>query len=180
MSDFILTLPQVIICLLVCFSKILEISIQSLKTVLMVKGQRLGAAMLGFVECIVWGLIISAVITTLGNNLFLLFFYCLGYALGLYIGSTKENKIALGTTNIQIIANEENTNIITAYLKENDKGFTIFEGKGSKDNVNMILVIVSRKESKKLLKKLREICDNKIVEISSDVNNFTGGYGIKK
>ena len=43
----------------------------------------------------------------------------------------------------------------TRIVKENDKGFTIFEGKGSKDNVNMILIIVSRKESKKMLKKLR-------------------------
>lgn len=180
MSELILTLPQIVICIIVAMAKVLEISIQSLKTVLMVKGQRVRAALLGFTECVVWGLIISAIITTLGNNLLLLFFYCFGYALGLFIGSTIENKIALGTTNIEIIANEENTEKIIKYLKENNKGFTVFEGKGSKETVNMILIIVSRKESKQLLKEMRELCDNDIFEITSDVSRFTGGYGIKK
>lgn len=180
MSELILTLPQIVICIIVAMAKVLEISIQSLKTVLMVKGQRVRAALLGFTECVVWGLIISAIITTLGNNLLLLFFYCFGYALGLFIGSTIENKIALGTTNIEIIANEENTEKIIKYLKENNKGFTVFEGKGSKETVNMILIIVSRKESKQLLKEMRELCDNDVFEITSDVSRFTGGYGIKK
>ena len=146
----------------------------------MVKGQRFRAAMLGFIECIIWGLVISSVITTLGNNIFLLLFYCFGYALGLFIGSTLENKIALGTTNIQFVVSEENTEKITTYLKEKEKGFTIFEGKGSKGKVNMVFVVVSRKEAKSLITEIEEICEDDVFEIMSDVSKFTGGYGIKK
>jgi uncharacterized protein YebE (UPF0316 family) len=83
------------VCLIVCLAKITEITIQSLKTCMMVKGQRLKAAGLGFVECAVWGLVISTIITTLGDNPLLLLFYCGGYATGLFLGSTIENKIAL-------------------------------------------------------------------------------------
>ena len=39
----------------------------------------------------------------------LLLFYCVGYATGLFLGSTIESKIALGTSNLQLIANDENT-----------------------------------------------------------------------
>ena len=83
---------------------------------LMVKGQKLKAAVLGFVECAIWGLVISTIIGTLGDNLFLLAFYCVGYATGLFLGSTIESKIALGTSNLQLIANDENTEKIISYL----------------------------------------------------------------
>ena len=133
MSEFLKILPPIVVCLIVCAAKIVEISIQSLKTCMMVKGQRLKAAGLGFLECTIWGLVISTIIGTLGDNLFLLLFYCVGYAAGLFIGSTIEGKIALGTSNLQLIANDENTEKITEYLKENNKGYTVFEGHGSTD-----------------------------------------------
>ena len=57
-----------IYCIIVCLAKILEISVQSVKTVFMVKGQRIQAALLGFLECVIWGLVISAIIDTLSGN----------------------------------------------------------------------------------------------------------------
>ena len=76
MSDFLASIHPVAVCLIVCAAKIIEITIQSLKTCMMVKGQRLKAAALGFLECTIWGLVISTIIGTLGDNLFLLVFYC--------------------------------------------------------------------------------------------------------
>ena len=51
MSEFLQSIPPVLVCLIVCAAKIIEITIQSLKTCMMVKGQRLKAAGLGFLEC---------------------------------------------------------------------------------------------------------------------------------
>ena len=121
MSEFLGSIPPIAVCFIVCAAKIIEITIQALKTCMMVKGQRAKAAGLGFVECGIWGLVISTIIGTLGDNLFLLLFYCAGYAAGLFLGSTLEGKIALGTSSIQLIANEENTQKVTAYLKENSR-----------------------------------------------------------
>ena len=81
MSEFLASIPPVLVCLIVCAAKIIEITIQSLKTCMMVKGQRLKAAGLGFLECTIWGLVISTIIGTLGDNLFLLAFYCIGYGI---------------------------------------------------------------------------------------------------
>ena len=79
MSEFLAavgSIHPILVCLIVCAAKIIEITIQSLKTCMMVKGQRVKAAALGFVECAIWGLVISTIIGTLGDNLFLLLFYC--------------------------------------------------------------------------------------------------------
>lgn len=180
MSELLASMPEVLVCLLVCCSKIIEISIQSLKTVMMVKGERLKAACLGFVECIIWGLVVSSVISTLGDKPFLLLFYCFGYAVGLFAGSTIENKIALGTSSIQLIANEEDTKKVKNYLKENNRGFTVFEGQGSKEKMNMILIVTPRKDVKKILSDIRGLCEGRFFEVTSEVSKFVGGYGIEK
>ncbi len=180
MSDLLASIPPVVVCFIVCAAKIVEITIQSLKTCMMVKGERLKAAGLGFIECIIWGLVISTIIGTLGDNLLLLLFYCAGYATGLFLGSTIENKIALGTSNLEIIANAESTEKITAYLKERSMGYTVFEGYGSKDRMNMIFIVLARKEAGRVLRDLRRTCDNKLFVAVSEVSKYAGGYGMVK
>lgn len=180
MSDFLANLHPIIVCMIVCAAKIIEISIQSLKTCMMVKGQRVKAAALGFTECAIWGLVISTIIGTLGDNLFLLLFYCIGYATGLFLGSTIEGKIALGTSNLQLIANDENTEIITAYLKENNRGYTVFAGQGSVDKMNMIFIVLPRKEASGVLKDIRKKCSNRVFVVASEVSKYAGGYGMLK
>ena len=180
MSEFLASIPPILVCFIVCAAKIVEITIQSLKTCMMVKGQRLKAAGLGFIECIIWGLVISTIIGTLGDNIFLLLFYCVGYATGLFLGSTIESKIALGTSNLELIANDESTAKITEYLKAHDRGYTVFDGYGSTDRMNMIFIVLPRKETPKVLREIRRVCDNKVFVVASEVSKYAGGYGLVK
>jgi len=180
MSEFLTSLPPVLVCLIICAAKIIEITIQSLKTCMMVKGQRMKAAALGFVECAIWGLVISTIISTLGDNLLLLLFYCIGYATGLFLGSTIESKIALGTSNLELIANDDSTKKIVNYLKKNGRGYTVLDGYGSTDKMNMIFIVLPRRDMNKVLKEIRKECDNKVFVVASDVSKYAGGYGTMK
>ena len=180
MSEFLASLPPIAVCFLVCAAKIVEITIQSLKTCMMVKGQRLKAAGLGLLECAIWGLVVSTIIGTLGDNLFLLAFYCVGYATGLFLGSTIESKIALGTSNLELFANDENTEKIIAYLKENNRGYTVLDGYGSTEKMNMIFIVLPRREAVRVLKDIRRLCANKVFVVASEVSKYAGGYGMVK
>ena len=180
MSEFLASIPPVAVCLIVCAAKIIEITIQSLKTCMMVKGQRLKAAGLGLLECTIWGLVISTIIGTLGDNLFLLLFYCVGYATGLFLGSTIEGKIALGTSSLQLVADSENTKIIVAYLRERKRGYTIFRGHGSVNKMNMVFIVLPRREVRRVLREVRRLCSNKVFVVASEVSKYAGGYGTMK
>lgn len=180
MSEILASLHPILVCLIVCVAKIVEITIQSLKTCMMVKGQRLKAAGLVFLECTIWGLVISTIIGTLGDNLFLLLFYCVGYATGLFLGSTIESKIALGTSSLELIAGEESTEKITEYLREHKRGYTVFEGHGSVDAMHMIFIVLPRRESTRVLRDIRRLCDGKVFVVASDVSKYAGGYGMVK
>lgn len=172
MSEFLSSLHPILVCFIVCAAKIVEITIQSLKTCMMVKGQRLKAAGLGFLECTIWGLVISTIIGTLGDNLFLLLFYCVGYATGLFLGSTIESKIALGTSSLELIAGTESTEKIVSYLKEN--------GRGSVDAMQMIFIVLPRRETPKVLRDIRRVTDGKVFVVASEVSKYAGGYGMVK
>ena len=180
MSEFLASIPPILVCFIVCAAKIVEISIQSLKTCMMVKGQKAKAAGLGFIECVIWGLAISTIIGTLGDNYLLLLFYSVGYAAGLFLGSAIEGKIALGTSNLQLIADDDNTEKIKTYLKEKGRGYTVFDGQGSVDKMNMIIIILPRREAGKLLREIRKICDQKVFVVASEVSKYAGGYGMMK
>ena len=180
MSEILASIHPIAVCFIVCAAKIIEITIQSLKTCMMVRGEKIKAAALGFCECLIWGLVISTIISTLGDNLFLLFFYCIGYAVGLFLGSTIEGKIALGTSNLELIASGKNTEKIMAYLKANGRGYTVFDGYGSTDVMNMIFIVLPRRDTAKVLREIRALCDGNVFVVASDVSKYAGGYGMVK
>ena len=128
--------------------------------------------------CIIWGLVVSGVISTLGDNYLRLLFYCGGYAIGLFVGSTIEGKIALGTSNLELFAGDESTEKITAYLKQNEFGYTVLPGHGATEKTNMIFIVLPRKRTKRALAEIRKCCDNKVFVVASEVSKFAGGYGV--
>lgn len=173
-------LELILTCLAICCAKILEISISTLKTVCMVKGERKAATALAFVECLVWGFVISSVISSLSSNVWLLLSYCIGYSSGLFIGSVIESKIALGTTNITIMVAKDHLSDIETYLREHNNGFAVFDGRGSKGEMTMVVMVVARRDAKATMNKVKKICNNEVFIVTSDVSKFIGGYGIRK
>lgn len=172
------SIHPLLVCLLVCFAKGLEICIQSVKTCLLVKGQKVRAAFLGFCECMVWGLVISTIISSLGDNFLLLIFYGFGYSIGLYIGSTVDSYLAFGTSNIQVVANDASTKQIVEYLKAHNKGFTVMHGYGAKEVMNMIYIVLPRKEVVKTIQSIKALGCEHIFFATSEISKYNGGYGI--
>lgn len=167
-------------CIAICAAKILEIGISSIKTTCMVKGERKLATLLAFIECLIWGFVVSSVITSLSSNVWLLLSYCIGYAAGLFIGSIIESKIALGTSNISMIVNDENLQKLEEHFKHHSQGYSVFDGRGSQGPVHRVIVTMPRKDVRGAIKKIRAICNNDVFIVSSEVSRFVGGYGIKK
>lgn len=170
----------VLLCLFVMFAKIVEISINSIKTVCMVKGEKRLAAILAFIEVLIWCFVVSSIITDLKSNIWLLMSYAIGYSLGLFFGTNLANKINIGTTSIQVMVNDEKTKKIESYLKEKEFGYMVLNGHGAKEEMNLMIMVLPRKTMKETMKEIRTMCDGHVFMISSDVNQFVGGYGLRK
>ena len=46
--------------------------------------------------------------------------------------------------------------------------------------MNMILIVLSRREMKRVLKEIRKLCNNRVFVVASDVSKYAGGYGLVK
>ena len=167
-------------CLAICAAKIVEIGISSIKTTCMVKGERKLATLLAFVECLIWGFVVSSVITSLSSNVWLLLSYCIGYAAGLFVGSIIESKIALGTSNISMIVNDENLQKLEEHFKQHNQGYSVFDGRGSQGPVHRVIVTMPRKDVRGAIKNIKAICNNDVFIVSSEVSRFVGGSGVRR
>ena len=162
------------------FAKTLELSLSAIKTVFISKREKLFAIIFGFIECAVWALIVSAIITSLTSNILWLLSYCFGYCLGIYIGLLIEEKIALGIKQIEFVVDSDNMITVEKYLKENNYGFYTIVGSGKENNLYIIKTIIQRKNENKMLKEIGEIANYHFFTSTSDINKTIGGYGLKR
>ena len=46
--------------------------------------------------------------------------------------------------------------------------------------MNMIIIVLPRREASRVLKEIRSVCDNKVFVVASEVSKYAGGYGMVK
>lgn len=129
---------------LIFLAEVLHVSTGTLRVMLVSKGFRKFAPMLGFVEVSLWLIAITNIIGNL-NNPITFIAYASGFAAGIYAGMFVEERLAMGTSLIQIIT-RENPAGLARYLK--DEGYTITSIKSEDEQgpIHVLLSIVKRKK----------------------------------
>jgi uncharacterized protein YebE (UPF0316 family) len=131
-----------IVPLLICFSRIIDVSLGTLRIILVSKGAKKLAPVLGFFEILIWLVAIGQVMQNL-TNVYNYFAYALGFALGNYVGIIIEHKIALGMVVLRVITRHEATKLID-FFKKSDYGITILEANDGYEPVSVIFTIIKR------------------------------------
>lgn len=155
------------------FARITDVSMGTLRIILLVKGQRKIAAMLGFFEVMIYLIVLGKVVGNINKPL-LIIAYCLGYASGNYVGSKLEEKLSIGRLLVQIIVKEIKCGIVDA-LRNAGFGVTIFEGEGMDGNSYMLNVITERKKISELKEIINKL-DCGAFLTTMDVRSSLGGY----
>ncbi len=133
---------------LIFLARIIDVSIGTIRIIMISKGEKFWAPFLGFFEIMVWLLAISRIFANL-DNWVCYFGYGLGFATGNYIGLIIEEKLAMGIVKIQIITRKEAGNLISN-LREAGYGITHHNAKGATESVSIIYSIIKRTEIKKV------------------------------
>ena len=165
--------------LFIFFAKILEVSLMTVRTVLITRGEKLWGSIIGFVEVVIWVYLVGNIITNVTDDPIKVIVYSLGFATGNYVGLMIEEKLALGLINFSIIASKENGHAIAKLLRDNRIGVTTVGGNGLKEEKEILMVYIKRKRKAEVMKILNESNINCVVSIS-DTNVVYGGYGLKK
>ena len=136
---------------MIFLARICDVTIGTLRIVMISKGQKRLAPFLGFFEVLIWLIAIGRIMQNLDNWVCYIF-YAGGFATGNYIGMIVEERLAVGISQIQIITGRDTAGLIQA-LKEAGYGITHHpaEGGASGKMVSIIYSIVKRSEQDKVI-----------------------------
>jgi len=144
----------VILPLLIIVARIADVSFGTLRIVMVSKGQKLIAPVLGFFEVVIWLITMSKVIQNIDNWVAYVA-YGLGFACGNYIGLIIEEKLAVGIVRLQIIT-RTNADQLIVKLRGSGYGITYHEAHGSEGKVAVIYSIIKRSNINRVINLIRE------------------------
>ncbi len=133
-----------ILPILIFLSRLVDVSLGTLRHMFVSKGFRKIVPILGFFEVLLWLVAISQVMKNL-NNAACYIAWAGGFSMGTYLGMRIEEKLALGFQVIRIITNRDSSELIKS-LGDANLGVTQIDGMGAKGPVKVIFTIVKRKD----------------------------------
>ena len=133
---------------LIFLSRVVDVSIGTIRIIFISRGWKFVSAGLGFIEVFIWVLAISQIMKNL-DNVWAYFAYAMGFACGTYVGMLIEEKIAIGTVLFQVITKKPAPKLIKE-LHESDAKLTSVKARGDDGPVDIIYVVAKRKKAHKV------------------------------
>ena len=132
-----------ILPLLIFLARIVDVSLDTIRVILVAKGYRRIAPFIGFFQVLVWIITITRIMANLDNWMTYIG-YAAGFATGTYVGMIIEGKIALGYELVRIITRKTAEDLIETLRKLNYP-VTSVRAMGREGEVDIIFVVLQRK-----------------------------------
>lgn len=162
----------VLIPFLIFLARVVDVSLGTLRIIFLAKGYRKLAPMLGFFEVLVWLLAVREVMVNLRNVLCVIA-YGAGFAMGNYVGMWIEERLSIGMVLLRVVFKQSPAEFIT-YMRENNYGFTVVEGEGTREKVKIFFSVIKRKHLPEVLAKLSTTNPNAFYSIE-DIKSVNEG-----
>ena len=173
---FLMNLEGPLLYFIIFFAKIIEVSISTVRLVYINKGEKVKGAVLGFIEILIWLVVVSSVLHNITEDPIKVFIYAISFSLGNFIGVTIESKIAVGLSSIQVVVNHKDGEILADILREQGYGVTIIEGKGKNDSIkNLLFIQLKRKKIPEATRLIKEHNPEAFITVN-EIKNMFGGY----
>ncbi len=149
--------------------RVVDQSLGTMRALYVNKGKPYHAALLGFLESVIWILAISQVIKDIDDPL-LVVAYSAGFAAGTILGSYIEQSIGIGNLVVRVFASVESPSVAQP-LRDEGYGVTVINGEGKDGGVRIYWCIIPRRKLKSVLKLISEV--NPDAYITTDSANPT-------
>ncbi len=140
----------IILPILIFCSRIIDVSLGTLRVIFVSKGLKYWATTLGFFEVLIWLIAIGQIMTNLSNPVSYIA-YAGGFAMGNFVGIHIAEKLSLGMVMLRIVTRESSDNLINSLFKS-DFGVTTVEGHGRSGKVRIIFTIVPKRKINQLIR----------------------------
>lgn len=144
----------VILPLLIFVARIFDVSLDTLRVIMISKGYRKFAPVVGFFQVLIWIITITRIMENLDNWVTYVA-YAAGFGFGTFVGMWIESKIAMGHELLRIITRQSADDLVTALR---DKGYrvTAVNGQGRDGEVGILFLALKRKLLKEAIAIVQE------------------------
>lgn len=111
---------MLVLCIIIFFSRIIDVSLGTIRTIMTVRGNRKVAASIGFVEVMLWFLVVREALSTEETSIFVAIAFAGGYAAGTFIGGLVAKLMLPSNQLVQVITSKRDNDLLRAI---SDAGF---------------------------------------------------------
>ena len=162
------------LCLKIFFVRILDVSLGTVRTMFTVKGNRITASLVGFIEILVWFLVAKEALQTEEKSIFIAISYSLGFATGTYIGGYLSSVLITGNITVQVFTDNLKLEQI---LRKKGYAVSVIECKGYNENKgkHMLYININKKKEQELMK-IVNINDEHAFVVVNETKYVENGY----
>ena len=175
LPDF-LAKPSVWMYLFVFVGKIVEVAVSTVRIVLINRGERVKGSITGFFEVSLWLVVTGTVLVGFQEDLLRCVIFAVAFALGNYVGSWIEGKLAFGLCSIQVIVSKDCTSEeLVEELRSRGFAVTMLEGEGKTGRREILLLHLKRKSIPTAVAMIKQKLCNAVITVN-DIRTINGGY----
>lgn len=163
MNDLTFWMDILVIPLFIFLARIVDVSLGTIRIILLSKGNRFIVPLIGFFESFVWVIAISRIMQNLDNWVCYVA-YAGGFAMGNYVGILLEEKLALGFEMVRVITKKEANDLVDE-LRGKGYGVTFVEARGAKGEVGVVYIIINRKRLQQVISIIRKFNPNALYTV---------------
>ena len=141
--------------LLIFLLRLTDVSLGTVRIVLLTRGSRRYATLLGFFESLIWVIAAGQVVTNVDDPVRLLAFAS-GFAAGTLFGATVERWLAIGSSIVRIVTSVGSPEVAPA-LREHGFQVTVLNAEGMEGDVRLAFTVVPRRRQREVLRIVREV-----------------------
>ncbi len=102
-----------LLCVKIFFSRVLDVSLGTIRTMLLVKGKNRTAAVVGFLEIMIWFMVVRTAFNSNEAGIILAIAYAGGFAAGTSVGGILSSRFIKGTVTVEIVTTGKDDDLIS-------------------------------------------------------------------
>jgi len=165
-------------------SRVVDVGLGTIRVQLIVRRRKYLAALIGFVEILIYILIVSRVIADVGNwkgweSLIAVVAYAAGFAVGTLLGIVLSQRMGRGVVEVTIVTHEP-CEQVEVPLRQAGFGLTRYQGVGREGQVSVLTAVCGARDLPRLIETVNA-ADPKAFVYTHELSGLRGGYvyGVK-
>jgi len=143
----------IVIPLLIFLARVVDVTIETVRNIFIIKGFKYIVALIGFIEVLVWLLALQQIMKNL-NNPACFIAYAAGVSTGNFIGIWITEKLSLGLVEIKLITQKDPSDLMDE-LSQTRCRLSRLEAEGAQGSHTILFSVMPRRSMESALKRIK-------------------------